>query len=154
MKTRDLDIEDNILFNNLKDIREINNLKQKDLASLLGVSRPNYTRWETRVNIIPLEKLNTLCNYFEVDMNYAVGINRNYKKMGKDNILDKKLIGENIKKFRHKYNLTQDALASILHTTHSTISSYEHGKTLILTAFLIQIAIKYNESMDAICGRI
>ena len=44
-------------LNRLKDIRENNNLKQKDMARILGVSRPNYTRWETKEKIIPLTKL-------------------------------------------------------------------------------------------------
>ena len=150
---RDLIIEDKILLDNLRDIREIHNLKQKDLAQLLNVTRPNYTRWETKANMIPLKKLNALCNFFKVDMDYIMGINRYPKKMQNNNIIDKELIGKNIKIFRHKHHLTQEELAKILHTTHSVISSYEHGKTLILTAFLVQIAIKYNESMDLICGR-
>ncbi len=141
------------LFENLIDLRESRGLKQKDMAKILHVSRPNYTRWETKATIIPLKKLNELCNYFKVDMDYIVGFKRKAKPMHNDNVLDKKVIGENIRKIRHKYNLSQNDLANILNTTHSVISYYENGKTLILTAFLIEICERYNESMDQICNR-
>ncbi len=141
------------LLENLRELREYKGLKQKDMAKILNVSRPNYTRWETRAEIIPLRKLNELCNYFKVDMDYIIGFKRKAKIMHDDNVLDKKAIGENIRKLRHKYNLSQNDLADILNTTHSVISAYENGKTLILTAFLIEICEKYHESMDEICNR-
>ena len=36
--------------------------------------------------------------------------------------------------------ISQQALADLLNTSHSTISAYESGKTLILTAFAYQIS--------------
>ena len=76
------------------------------------------------------------------------------KKNKTNNIqLDKKKIGDNLKKFRKEYHLTQENLASILNTSHSTISSYENGKTLILTAFVYQIATRFNVSIDYLMGR-
>ena len=50
--------------------------------------------------------------------------------------------------------LTQEELAKDLNTTHSTISAYESGKTLILTSFVYEIAIKYKLSLDWLCGKI
>ena len=141
------------LLENLRELREEHDLKQKDMAKILNVSRPNYTRWETRAEIIPLKKLNELCNYFNVDMDYIIGFRRRPTLMRNDNVLDKKAIGANIRKLREKHNLSQNALAAILNTTHSVISAYENGKTLILTAFLIEICDKYTESMDQICNR-
>ena len=73
--------------------------------------------------------------------------------MSNDNVLNKKLIGKNIKNIRKRYNLTQSDLAITLHTTQSVISAYENGKTLILTSFLIQICNIYHLSMDKICNR-
>ena len=45
-------------------------------------------------------------------------------------------------------------LAKELGTTQSVIYGYENGKFLILTAFAYQICIKYNVSMDWLCGRV
>ena len=38
----------------LKDIREDNDLSQKDLAKILNVNRSTYSLWELGINIIPI----------------------------------------------------------------------------------------------------
>ena len=141
------------ILNRLKDIRENNDLKQKDIAKILNVSRPNYTRWETKEKIIPLERLNEFCNYFKINMDYVIGLTNDKVVINKKIILDKKVIGENIKEFRNKNKITQEELALKLGTTHSVISAYENGHTLILTAFLINLCKVYNLSADSICNR-
>ena len=141
------------IFKRLKDIRENNDLKQKDIAKILKVSRPNYTRWETKEKIIPLIKLNDFCNYFNINMDYVIGLTNNLVKINKTIILDKKAIGRNLKEFRCKNNITQEKLAEKLGTTHSVISAYENGHTLILTAFLINLCKVYNLSADTLCNR-
>lgn len=105
------------ILNRLKDIRENNDLKQKDIAKILNVSRPNYTRWETKEKIIPLERLNEFCNYFKININYVIGLTNDKVVINKKIILDKKVIGKNIKEFRNKNNITQDELALKLVTT-------------------------------------
>ena len=67
--------------------------------------------------------------------------------------LDKKEIGKRIKIFRKDNNHTLRSLAKELNTTSSTISAYETGKTLILTAFAYQICKNYHISLDWLCGR-
>ena len=146
-------MNDEILLEKLKDIREEHDIKQKDIAKRLNVSQPNYARWETKAKIIPLEKLNELCNYFEINMDYVVGISKEKIKMQSNNILNKEIIGKNIKNIRLDNNLSQKELATMLHTTQSVISAYEAGKNLILTAFAIEICLKYHESLDKLCNR-
>lgn len=141
------------ILKRLRDLRENNNLKQKDLAKILGVSRPNYTRWETKEKIIPLTKLNELCNYYNINMDYVIGLTNKIVKNNKCVGLDKKIIGNNIRNLRKDNNITQEDLANILGTTHSVISSYENGNTLILTAFLIEICTYFKVSADKLCNR-
>lgn len=141
------------LFENLKYIREEKDLNQKDVSDVLKVSQSNYSRWESMNKIIPLPQLNVLCNYFEVNMDYVVGLSKKRKRMHNDNILDKKKIGKNIKMFRIRNKLNQTDLAKILNTTQSVISNYEAGHTLILTTFAMEICMKYKISLDELCGR-
>lgn len=143
-----------MLLNRIKDLRDDNDLSQVKMAEIVGVSKSNYARWETDENIIPLKHLNKVCNYFNVSMDYITGlsIERNYKCINKK--LNKELIGKRLKTFRTENNLSQEALAKEINTSHSTISAYETGKTMLLTAFAYDIAKKYNISMDWICGRI
>lgn len=138
----------------IRDLRDEKDLSQIKMAKIMGVSKSTYARWETDEAIIPLFHLNDLCNYFDVSMDYITGLSktRNYKITNKK--LNKVLIGKRLKEFRKKNNLTQVELAKNINTSHSTISGYEHGKNMILTAFAYNIAKKYKISLDWLCGRI
>ena len=137
----------------LLDIRDEANLKQEDMATILKVSQSNYSRWENGKELIPLNKLNLLCNHFKVSMDYVIGISRNSKCQ---EIYDfkKEVIGKNLKKLREDKNMTQQELATFLNTTQSPISAYESGKTTLLTAFALQIVEEYHISLDWLCGKI
>ncbi len=137
----------------LRDIREDSNLKQSDMAQILKTTQSNYSRWENGTEFIPLKKLTILCNYFNVSMDYIVGITRDETGNGKHH-LDNKIMGKNLKKIRTDNNISQTDLANFLKTSQSTISAYESGKTTILTAFAFQIVNKYKVSLDWLPGRI
>lgn len=139
----------------LFDLREYADLTQKDLAQNLGVSQQTYSLWEKGTKIIPLKHLNNLCNYYETSMDYVLGFTdiKTSSNIIKIKELNKKEIGARIKKIREDNNLTLCDLASKLNTTSSTISAYETGKTLILTAFAYQICSEYNVSLDWLCGK-
>lgn len=138
---------------NLAKIRENKELSQRKLAKLLGVSKSTYARWETQEQIIPLQRLNDFCNFFHVSMDYAMEISKININTDKIEKLDRKTVGQRLKKIRKDNHLTQEQLAFFLNTTHSTISAYESGKTLILTIFAIEICKKYNYSLDWLCGK-
>lgn len=139
----------------LFDLREYADLTQKDLAQNLGVSQQTYSLWEKGTKIIPLKHLNNLWNYYETSMDYVLGFTdiKTSSNIIKIKELNKKEIGARIKKIREDNNLTLRDLASKLNTTSSTISAYETGKTLILTAFAYQICSEYNVSLDWLCGK-
>ena len=136
----------------LLDIREDAELNQEEMAEILKVSQANYSRWETGKELIPLSKLNLLCNYFNVSMDYIIGLTRTSKDENKHKF-NNEIIGIKLKEFRKKNGLTQEKLATILNTTQSTISAYENGKTTLLTPFALQLVKEYNISLDWLCGR-
>lgn len=138
-------------FVKLFDIRIDADLIQEEVAKILGVTQENYSRWETGKEFIPLNKLNILCNYFHVSMDYALGLDEN--KTYKEVSLDKNIIGKRLREFRHNIGITQKELAKILNTTQSTISAYERGHTLILASFAYELAKKYNLSLDWLVSR-
>lgn len=135
----------------LKEIREDNDLTQENISSVLSISRQNYSRWETGDKVIPLKHLNNLSSYYKMSFDYLTGLSKenNYQKIN----LNKKIIGSRIREFRKEFKITQTELANVLNTTHSTISAYESGKTMILTIFAYEIAKKYGISMDWLCGK-
>ncbi len=137
----------------LLELREYNFLKQKDLAKILNISRTTYSTWEIGLKIIPLKHLNNLANYYDISMDYILGLTTKKRRYKKVNKLNKQVIGNNIRKLRSENNLTLRDLAKVLNTTSSTISAYETGKTLILTAFAIELAKRYHVSIDLLCGK-
>lgn len=139
----------------LFDLREYKDLSQIKLADYLGITQQTYSLWEKGTKIIPLKHLNNLSNFYEISMDYIVGLTDEKNNSGiiKLTELNKNEIGSRIKKIREDNNLTLRDLAKELNTTSSTISAYETGKTLILTAFAYQICIKYNVSLDWLCGK-
>ena len=137
----------------LNEIREKRDLSQRKTAIKLHISKSYYNYFETGERIIPLPRLNDFCNLFHVDFDYALGLT-NHNILTKElKKLDKKLIGERIKEIRKLKKLTQNGLAKLVNTTQSTISSYENGNTIILTAFLYEMCLKLDVSMNYIVGK-
>ena len=60
-------------FQKLIELREDFNLKQKDIAKILNITQQTYSLWENGSKIIPLKHLNSLCNYYNVSMDYMLG---------------------------------------------------------------------------------
>ena len=143
---------DKMIAERLKDIRIENDLTQAQMAKILNTTQTSYNRWENNVELISLKKLTKVCNYFNTSMDYLVGITRNNIGNGKHD-LNYSIVGNNIKIFRKENKLSQKDLAILLNTSQSTISAYEAGKTIILTAFALEIVKKYNISLDWLCGR-
>ena len=134
-------------FERLFLLRQSNGLTQDEMGKILGVKRVAVSQWENIKEIIPLDKLNMYSNYFEVSLDYLTGLDDN-KRIIKRNDLNKNIIGNNLKLLRKELKLTQKDLAEVLNTSHSTISAYEAGKTMLLTAFALQICVKYGVSLD------
>lgn len=136
----------------LFELREYNNLTQKAVGEILGVRQQTYAEWEKGKKIIPLKHLVTLANFYNVSIDYLTGLSRNKKVFYTYKTLNKEEIGKRIVYVRNLYNIKQKDLAKILNTSPSTVCAYEKGNTLILTAFLYQIAREYNISIDWFIG--
>lgn len=135
----------------LIELREENGLKQKELANLIGVNRSVYGRYEREYQIIPINHLVTLCDYFHVSLDYIFNFTKEKTKNLKD--INKISMGQRLKELRKEHKITQEKLASLLHTSQSTIADYEKGKNTIPTPFLYTICKKYHVSADYLLGR-
>ncbi len=136
----------------LFELREYNNLTQKFVGEIIGVRQQTYAEWEKGKKIIPLKHLVTLAKYYNVSMDYLTGLSNRKDHFYKDVLLDKDKIGKRIVYIRTINNIKQKDLALFLNTSPSTLWAYEKGVTLMLTAFLYQIAKKYKISIDWLIG--
>lgn len=138
----------------IKDIREELEITQNELSEMLSCTRSAYSLWEINKNTIPLYYLNKLANILNINIDYLVNLSdEKYIKFDKCEI-DKNELGRRLKIARKSINYTQDKLAQKLNTTHSVISAYENGKTIISTLFLIEIARITNKSLNWFLNKI
>ena len=60
----------------VKQLRELNNLSQSELAAMLNVSSSSVSMWETDKREICQEELIKLSNIFKVSTDYLLGIDK------------------------------------------------------------------------------
>ena len=137
----------------LKKVRENNYLSQRKVAKKLHISKTYYNYFETGERIITIVYLNSFCNQFNASFDYILGLS-DYNIVSKKHYkVNREIVSKRLKQIRKQHNLTQKDIAKLINTSQSTISSYENGKSLILTAFLFEICSKLNVSADYIIGR-
>ncbi len=138
----------------LKNLREEQDVMQKDLAKLLNISRSMVGRYENEYVIIPLKHLIKICDYFNVSLDYIFNFtNIKHYSLDKKGLIKDKL-KVRIKEVRLDKNLTQSELADILNVSTSVIAGAEQGRRSIATPFLYDLCKKYNVSADYLLGRI
>ena len=145
-----------IYKNKIRYFRYRNNIKEIDLAKILGISKSLYSEYENEIKTIPTKHMNTICNYLNVSFDYVLGFD---SKPQYDNIilyekLNLKLIGIKLKELRKNYNLTQEELGNIVGCSYGTIAGYEIGRYLISIPILYKICKKYHISADYLLGRL
>lgn len=57
----------------LKDLREDNDLMQKEVANIINTTQQQYSKYETGIRLIPIDKINILADYYETSIDYILG---------------------------------------------------------------------------------
>lgn len=66
-------------YERLRDLREDNDLKQKEVAEILNTTQQVYSRYENGLNEIPIHHLITLAKFYKVSTDYILGLTDNTK---------------------------------------------------------------------------
>lgn len=68
----------------IRDLREDNDLKQRELAKILSVDQSTYSDYENgRINV-PIEQLIKIADFYNVSLDYIVERTNNCEKFNKD----------------------------------------------------------------------
>lgn len=62
------------MYRRIRDLREDNDLSQKQLAQILGMSQTGYSKYETGENDIPTQILIKLALYYNTSVYYLLGL--------------------------------------------------------------------------------
>ncbi|SFN88715.1 DNA-binding transcriptional regulator, XRE-family HTH domain [Pseudobutyrivibrio sp. UC1225] len=68
-----------MLLKRLEDLRVDHDLTQQDVADILYCKREVYRRYEKGIRELPLSYAITLAKYYDVTLDYLVGISDNKK---------------------------------------------------------------------------
>lgn len=119
-----------MLEKRLKETREKLELKEKDVALILGVSNKTISGYENGYDTIPMKNLINYANSFNISLDYLFRLTEE-NKIYQPIIIDKISIGNNLKELRKLNNKTQDYIASKINVAIGAYSNYENGKYLI-----------------------
>ena len=68
-------------MNRLKDLREDNDVKQKELAEYLNIKQNTYSQYENGKREIPIELLWKLADFYNTSVDYIIGRTENPTKL-------------------------------------------------------------------------
>ena len=58
----------------LRDLREDNDLTQKEVAAYLGIDQRTYSNYETEKRSMPMEQYRSLAIFYKTSVDYVVGL--------------------------------------------------------------------------------
>ena len=134
------------------DMRIDNDLSQKKMSDILGISEDIYSNQENGRSNISVDMAVKFANYFGVSLDYLLGIS-NDKIFKSDLLYDRLVTSDRLKKVRLENRLSQEQIARLLHIPQRTYSSYERCDRTIPLEFLFNFAYIFNISLDYLSGR-
>ncbi len=134
------------------DMRVDNDLSQKKISDILGMSEDVYSNQENGRSNMSVNTAVKFANYFGVSLDYLFGINDN-KVFKCDYLYNSLVTSERLKKVRLNNKLSQEQIACVLNIPQRTYSSYERCDRTIPLEFLFHFACKFGVSIDYLTGR-
>ena len=62
------------MYKRIRDMREDNDKTQAQIAEILGIKQQQYSRYENGTDEIPLHYIIVLARYYNVSLDYLVGL--------------------------------------------------------------------------------
>ena len=137
----------------IKELRERENVTQKQLAEAIGVSRSFINQYEQQYDIIPIKRLNQIANYFHVSLDYLFGFTSTKNYLNNKQEIDFEISSTRLRLWRKERKLTQEKLANKLNCSPSVIVHHENRRNIIATPFLYQLCKTFHISADYLLGK-
>ena len=140
-------------INNLRRLRQENDLTQEQLCNKLNFNRNTYNNWERGIVMIPLEVADSLSLYYKTTLSCILGITKNIEYNNKIKKLNYEFLLNELTKMKNKNKNTYDEIGTYLKCTGATCQRYFKGKFTIPVDRLILLAELYDTTIDKLCGK-
>lgn len=152
----------------LRELRGEKGITQKELARVLNVCPQTVGYYENSVNMPTPEMLIKIADYFDVTVDYLLGLEGGCEDLGKCISSDSKStktscfqeedgIGSTfsvrLKELRNERQLTQKRLSEILSLSKNTICEYEKGRAEPSLDCLLKLSDIFEVSVDYLIGK-
>lgn len=142
------------MYTRIRELRQEHGIGQKVLSIELGVSQPTICDWENEKKIPSVENFSKLAKYFNVSMEYLLGLDEDESSLGK--IKQRLAI-----KFKERFTnllttkgVTAAKLAKDTGLSDAVISQWKNGKQVPSADKLIVLADYFDVSIDYLVGRV
>lgn len=68
-------------YRRVRDLREDHDLTQREIAAILGITQPQYFRYEQGYRDLPTDILIALAKLYETSTDYILGLTQNPKPL-------------------------------------------------------------------------
>ncbi len=148
------------MYKRLRDMREDNDLKQREIAAHLGCTQVCYSCYEIGRREIPVEMLIKLAEFYGVSVDYLLGLTDEKTPRKRQNVRSlctgesraDGRIYKHLKELRREGQLNQQTVAEYLKCSQVCYSFYEIGRRDVPTDVLVRLAEYYGTSVDYILG--
>ena len=141
-------------FEKMRELKEENNLLQKDISNILNISIGTYAMNEEGHDTITLKNLINFCDYFDISIDFIFGFTNKRKYSISHLTFNSEILRFRLKEVRKENKYTQVMVGNFLNIDHSVWCRYEQGKTIIPTSFLYEFCKKFSVSADYLLGKI
>lgn len=80
-------------FQRLQDLREDNDLRQEDVANVLGITRQQYQLYESGKREIKFSQVIVLAKFYKVSIDYIAGITNDPAAGGSEKVKKQRGVG-------------------------------------------------------------
>ena len=138
-----------ILFTlKIKSLRIDHDLTQQNVADKLNINRRTYSNYENGINEIPYEILFKLAIFYDVSLEYLLGLTKRKKRILKSKNFSYTKLLSNLISLRLTNNYMQSDISKIIICNRNTFTQYETGKRKIPIDVLIKLSRIYNTTVD------
>lgn len=87
-----------MIYQRIRDLKEDNDINQKDVAQIIGMSEKQYARYERGETDIPMQAAIKLAKHYQVSLDYIAGLTNEKTGLTRSDLPEDET--ELIKKFR------------------------------------------------------